>query len=81
MGKKNIDMVAIETRKANAQNMTCFVAFIAITAIAAILMLMACILPVIVITTKLVCWVAMALEAIAIGLGYVAYWIKRNTLG
>lgn len=80
MGKKNIDMVAIETKKANAQNMTCFVAFVAVAAVAAILLLMACALPAIIPTTKFVCWVSMALEAIAIGLGYVAYWVKRNAL-
>lgn len=80
MGKKNIDMVAIEIKKANAQNLTCFITFIAVAALAAICMVVACILPALVTTTEITCWISMALEAIAIALGFVAYWIKTNTL-
>ena len=80
MSKKNIDMVAIETKKANAQNLTCFITLITVASLAVICMLIACILPAIVVTTKITCWISMALEAIAIGLGFVAYWIKTNAL-
>ena len=79
MGKKNIDMVAIETKKANAQNLTCFITCIVSAAIAAILMIVACVLPAVVTVTEIICWVSMALEAVSIALGFIAYWIKRNT--
>lgn len=80
MGKKNIDMVAIETNKANAQNLTCFVAFVVMAALAVILLIAAFILPAVVAVTKMVCWVSMALEAVAITFGGIAYWLKRNAL-
>ena len=80
MGKKILEMVAITAKKANAQSLTCFVTFITAIALAVILMLVACIVPAMVNTTEVTCWASMALEAISIGLGYIAYWIKRNAL-
>lgn len=80
MSKKNIDMVAIEVRKANAQNMTCLITFIAAVTLAVGLMLVACVLPAMVDVTEIICWISMFLEAVSIGLGCVAYWIKRNAL-
>lgn len=80
MGKKNIDMVAITPTKANAQNLTCFVAFITATAVAIFLMLSACVLPTVVPVTAIACWFSMLLEAASIGIGYLAFWIKRNAL-
>ena len=71
-------MVAIETKKANAQNLTCFVTFIVAAVIAAILMIVACVLPAVVSVTAIICWISMALEAVAIAIGIIAYWIKRN---
>lgn len=80
MSKKNLDMVAIDVTKANAQNMTCFITFIAATILAIALMLVACVLPAMVTVTEIICWISMVLEALSIGLGCVAYWIKRNAL-
>jgi hypothetical protein len=80
MAKKTIDMVAITPDKANAQNMTCFITFITTTAFAIFLMLAACVLPTITPVTAVVCWSSMFLEAVSIGLGYLALWIKRNAL-
>lgn len=80
MAKKDIDMVAITPKKANAQNMTCFIAFIATTAMAIFLMLTACVLPAITNVTAVICWSSMFLEAMSIGIGYLAFWIKRNAL-
>ena len=80
MSKKTIDMVAIQTKKANAQNMTCFCAFVVTAALAAIIMIVACIMPAIVTTTAITCWVSMIMEAVAIFLGFVSYWIKANAL-
>lgn len=80
MSKKNIDMVAIEVTKANAQNMTCFITFVATTVLAIALMLVACVLPAKSTVTEITCWTSMLLEAISIGLGCIAYWIKRNAL-
>ena len=78
--KNNIDMVAIVPKKANAQNLTCFVTFIVTACLAVILMIMAWALPALVITTQVICWVCMALEASAAGLAWIAYWIKCNAL-
>ena len=76
MTKKTIDMIAITTTKANAQNFTCFITFLAIAMI-----LVACVLPAMVATvTETICWISMGLEAASIGLGFVAMWIKRNAL-
>ena len=80
MTKKALDMVAINTPKANAQNLTCFIAFVAACALSIVFMLVACIMPALVNVTKIICWVSMALEAMSAGLGWVAYWIKRNAL-
>lgn len=81
MTKKALEMVAIAVKKANAQNLTCFVTFIATTALAIIFMLVACVMPAMITNvTEVTCWISMALEAISAGLGYVAYWIKRNAL-
>lgn len=80
MCKESINMVAIETKKANAQNLTCFVAFIAATTLAVILMIVACSLPVVTTVTQTTCWVSMAFEAAAICLGFISYWIKKHTL-
>ena len=79
--KKDIDMVTIDPKKANAQSLTCFITFIATAVIAVILMIVACINPIITTTTtEITCWISMALEAVAIGLGFIAYWIKKHTL-
>lgn len=80
MGKKQIDMVAMTPQKANAQNMTCFIAFIVTAALSIFLMLVACVLPAIVRVTQITCWISMALEAISIVFGFVAYWIHHNAL-
>lgn len=80
MSKKNIDMVAIEVTKANAQNMTCFVTFVAAAFMSVILMLVACVIPAMVNVTEIICWISMILEAISIALGYVAFWIHRHAL-
>jgi hypothetical protein len=80
MSKKPIDMIAIDTKKANAQNMTCFVTFVASITLAIGLFLVACVLPAMVDVTEIICWISMGLEAVAIGLGFVAYWIKKNAL-
>lgn len=76
-----IDMVAITPKRANAQTLTCFITFLA-TAFASIaMMLIACVLPTMVETvTETICWISMGLEAASIGVGYLALWIKRNTL-
>jgi hypothetical protein len=73
-------MVAITPKKANAQSLTCFVTLIVTACLAAILMITAFILPTMLTVTEIICWVSMALEAASIGLGAVAYWIKRNAL-
>ena len=78
--KKEINLVGLETKKANAQSLTCFVACIATALIAVIMMIAACALPVLCNVTATICWVSMGLEAASAGLGFVAYWIKRNAL-
>lgn len=80
MGKKTLDMVAITPDKANAQNLTCFITFITATAFSIFLMIFACVMPTILPVTAGVCWVAMFFEAISIGIGYLAFWVKRNAL-
>lgn len=81
MSKKTIDMVAITPAKANAQNMTCFITFVTTGFLSVVLMLVACVLPAMITTvTEIICWISMGLEAVSIGLGYVAAWIKRNAL-
>ena len=80
MNKKILEMVAINTKQANAQSLTCFIAFIAASALAIVFMLVACIMPALVNVTKMTCWGSMIFEAISAGLGWVAYWIKRNAL-
>lgn len=79
--KKAIAYEAITAKKANAQSLTCFITFIATTALAITFMLVACVAPAMITNvTEVTCWISMALEAISAGLGYVAYWIKRNAL-
>lgn len=80
MKNSTIDMVAIEPKKANAQNLTCFIACIAIAVLAIMAMATACILPKLMNVTEATCWICMALEAASAGLGFVAFWIKQNTL-
>jgi hypothetical protein len=80
MAKKDIDMVAIQPKKANAQQLTCFIAWIAAMALAAIFMIVACILPVVFDATAVMCWTCMVLEAASAGFGFVAYWVKDNAL-
>lgn len=80
MAKKTIDMVAITPEKANAQNLTCFITFVVAACMCVILMLVACVLPTTVHVTETTCWISMLLEAVSIGLGYLAYWIHRNAL-
>ena len=81
MAKKTFDMVAITPQKANAQSLTCCITFISTAFLAVALMLVACVLPArISNVTEIVCWISMGLEAISIGLGCVAFWIKRNAL-
>lgn len=81
MAKNTIDMIAITPSKANAQNLTCFITFISTTFLAIAFMLVACVLPAMVTNaTETICWISMALEAMSIGLGCVAFWIKKNAL-
>lgn len=80
MSKKTIDMVAITPEKANAQHLTCFVAFVTAAAMGALVLIMAFVLPAIVTVTPIICWISMMLEAFAAGLGYIAFWIYKNTL-
>lgn len=80
MSKKNIDMVAIEVAKANAQNLICFATFIVAAVSSAFLMVLACAFPALVPATEVVCWVSMFFEAVSICLGCIAFWIKRNAL-
>lgn len=78
--KKTVAYEAISIKKANAQHLTCFVAFIAAAALSITLMLVACVMPAMVDVTEVTCWSSMVFEATSIGLGYVAYWIHKNTL-
>ena len=81
MAKKIIDAVALPVGKANAQQSTCFITFLATGLLAVATMLIACVLPAMMENvTETICWVSMGLEAISIGLGHVAAWIKRNAL-
>ena len=80
MAKKDIDMVAMTPQKANAQNLTCFVAFVVSVLIAILMLCTAIALPLIVSASAVICWVCMALEAASAGLGFVAYWIQCNAL-
>jgi hypothetical protein len=81
MSKKVIDMVAMTTDKANAQHFTCAVTFLATGFLAIAMMLVACVLPAMVdVVTEIICWISMGLEAGAIGLGYIAVWIKKHAL-
>lgn len=81
MAKKALEMVAMTIHKANAQHLTCFVAFITAIALSILLMLVACVMPAIIAdVTEMTCWSSMVLEATSISLGWVAYWIKRNAL-
>lgn len=81
MNKKTIDMVTIETKKANSQSLTCFITFITAATLCVALILVACVLPAVVNeVTETICWISMALEATSVGFGFIAYWIKRNTL-
>ena len=80
MSKKELEMVAISPEKANAQSLTCFIAFVVMTALAVILMIAAFVLPIFAVTTKIICWIAMGLEAIAFGFGCIANWINNNAL-
>lgn len=78
--KNEIDLVAVQPKKANAQALTCFVTCIVTTLIAVAMMIAACALPVVCNVTAVICWISMGLEAASAGLGFVAYWIKRNAL-
>lgn len=81
MSKKTIDAVAMPVEKANAQQYTCFITFVTTGFLSIALMLVACVLPAMITTvTEITCWISMGLEAISIGLGCVAFWIKRNAL-
>ena len=81
MAKKTIDMVAITPNKANAQSLTCCITFIATALLAVALMLVACVIPAMISSvTEVICWISMGLEAVSIGLGCIAFWIKRNAL-
>lgn len=79
--KKTLNMIALTTSKANAQNLTCFVTFIVTAILAVVVMLVAIILPAKAENvTGTICWISMCLEAISAILGIVASWIKRNAL-
>ena len=81
MANKTYDMIAISPTKANAQQLTCFIAFIAAILMAIVLMIVAVSLPLMIDNaTKEMCWISMALEAISAGMVFVAVWIKRNAL-
>lgn len=77
---KEINMVAIQPKKANAQQLTCLIAFVATVLFAVLMMSTACVLPVVFDATPVMCWVCMLLEAVSAGLGFVAYWVKCNAL-
>lgn len=77
---KEIDLVAVQPKKANAQSLTCFISCIATAVLAVTMMIAACALPVLCNVTAVICWISMALEAASAGLGFVAYWINRNAL-
>ena len=78
--KDTVDMVAIQPKKANAQALTCLVAFVATVLFAVLMMATACLLPVFLDASAVMCWVCMLLEAVSAGLGFVAYWVKYNAL-
>lgn len=79
--KKTLNMIALTTSKANAQNLTCFATFIVTAILAVVVMLVAIILPAKAENvTEIICWISMCLEAISAILGIVASWIKRNAL-
>lgn len=78
--EKEINLVAVQPKKANAQALTCFVSCIATAVLAVAMMIAAFALPVMFNTTATICWISMALEAASDGLGFVAYWIKRNAM-
>ena len=79
--KKVIDMVAITPKRANAQSLTCFITFITAAFISVAMMLVACVLPTMVeAVTEITCWISMGLEAGSLIVGYLAAWIKNNTL-
>ncbi len=79
--KKTFDMVAVTPKRANAQNLTCFIACITAAFLSVTLMIVACVLPAVVNTvTENICWISMGLEALSVALGLVAYWVKRNAL-
>ena len=80
MSKKTIDMVALTADKANAQHMTCFVTFLVTSITALFMMIFACAFPALVGATEIVCWISMFLEALALVLGYAAFWIYKNAL-
>lgn len=81
MSKRVIDMVAITTKKANAQQFCCFITFVTTSLLAIAAMLIGCVLPTMVENiTEIHCWVSMGLEAISIALGCVAAWIKNHAL-
>lgn len=81
MNKRTIDAVALPVGKANAQHYTCFITFLATGLLAIATMLIACVLPAMVETvTETICWISMGLEAVSIGLGYIAAWIKNHAL-
>ena len=79
--KKAIEYEAMTIKKANAQHLTCFIAFIASAALSIVLMLVACVMPAMITNvTEVTCWCSMVLEATSICLGWVSYWIYKNTL-
>ena len=81
MSKKMIDMVAITTKKANAQNFTCFITCLVTGFLTITMMLAACVLPALVTeVTEVICWISMGLEAASLVFGIVTCWIKRNAL-
>lgn len=81
MSKKMIDMVAITSKKANAQNFTCFITCLVTGFLTITMMLVACALPVLVTeVTKTICWISMGLEASSLVFGMITCWIKRNAL-
>lgn len=81
MSKKMIDMVAITTKKANAQNFTCFITCLVTGFITITTMIVACTLPALVTeVTETICWVSMGLEATSLVFGITTCWIKRNAL-
>ena len=77
---KHITLETIEPKRKLAQEIVCYSAFYVCCGIAAVLLIWAAVMPTMVEPTAKVCWTSMLMEALAIVVSYVAYWVKKNTL-